>query len=137
MRTTVSSALAVILTATVSLNADGGDARTKVTHTRFADVDDTSLTVLNGRLRRSVPRADIVEVTSEPKGSTVGGYVGASLGIVLGVSMAASIALGCDGHCGGGAIAGEWLAFVGTPVGLGFFGYNEFRGRPELIYLAP
>ena len=76
-------------------------------------------------------------VTADGKGSTVGAYVGASLGLAIGVWMGAGIALGCEGHCGGGAITAEWVALIGPPVGLGLFGYHEFREGPELIYLGP
>jgi hypothetical protein len=109
----------------------------QVVHATFVEADDVSLTARTGRLPRSFARAEIAEVTSDAKGSRVGAYVGGSLGLVIGLWMAAGIGLGCGPHCGGGDAAGQLVALVGPPVGLGLFGYHEFRGLPQLIYFAP
>src|SRR5205807_3554775 len=109
----------------------------RLVHAAFVEADDVSLTVLTGRVRQSFARADIVDVTSAPEGSRVGAYIGASLGLVIGFALGASVGLGCNSHCSGGDITGEWLALIGPPVRLGLFGYHEFRGLPAPIYVAP
>jgi len=106
-------------------------------HAVFVAVDDVSLTAVAGTLRRSFARAEIAEVTNDPKGSTAGAYIGTFIGISVGAGLGANLALRCAPHCGSGDSAAAALAFIGTTVGLGFAGYYGLRAAPELIYHAP